>query len=60
MGGLINVPLAAAYQTLLPADARGNGMAVRNFCDYVMMATISVLLVGLAKAGSSTRMAKCG
>jgi 1-acyl-sn-glycerol-3-phosphate acyltransferase len=50
MGGLINVPLAAAYQLYLPADARGNGMAVRNFCDYVMMAAISALLVGLARA----------
>ncbi len=50
MGGLINVPLAAAYQTLLPADARGNGMAVRNFFDYLVMAAISALLVGLSRA----------
>ena len=50
MGGLINVPLAAAYQTFLPADARGNGMAIRNFFDYVMMAIISALLVGLTRA----------
>jgi 1-acyl-sn-glycerol-3-phosphate acyltransferase len=48
MGGLINVPLAAVYQIYLPADARGNGMAIRNLCDYVMMTAISVLLFGLA------------
>ena len=28
--GLVNVPLAATYQASLPADARGNGMAVRK------------------------------
>ena len=33
MWGLINVPLSATYQAALPADARGNGMAVRNFAD---------------------------
>jgi 1-acyl-sn-glycerol-3-phosphate acyltransferase len=49
MGGLANVPLAAAYQASLPADARGNGMAVRNFADYVAMAVMSVVMFGLAK-----------
>jgi 1-acyl-sn-glycerol-3-phosphate acyltransferase len=49
MGGLVNVPLAAAYQIFLPADARGNGMAVRNLFDYVMMAAMSVLLFLLAR-----------
>jgi 1-acyl-sn-glycerol-3-phosphate acyltransferase len=48
MGGLVNVPLAAAYQIFLPADARGNGMAVRNFFDYVGISAVSVLLFGLA------------
>jgi 1-acyl-sn-glycerol-3-phosphate acyltransferase len=50
MGGLINVPLAAAYQLLVPADARGNAMAIRNLTDYVLMTAISVLLLGLASA----------
>jgi 1-acyl-sn-glycerol-3-phosphate acyltransferase len=40
----INVPLAATYQAGLPADARGNGMAARNFCDYIF----STLLIGIA------------
>jgi 1-acyl-sn-glycerol-3-phosphate acyltransferase len=51
MGGLINVPLAAAYQASLPADARGNGMAVRNFADYVLMTLVSAALFGLARSG---------
>jgi 1-acyl-sn-glycerol-3-phosphate acyltransferase len=51
MAGLINVPLAAAYQASLPADARGNGMAVRTLADYVAMATLSVLLYALAHYG---------
>jgi 1-acyl-sn-glycerol-3-phosphate acyltransferase len=50
MAGLINVPLAAAYQVFLPADARGNGMAVRNFADYLLMTAVSVLLFSLASA----------
>jgi 1-acyl-sn-glycerol-3-phosphate acyltransferase len=51
MGGLINVPLAAAYQIYLPADARGNGMAVRYLTDYLAMAAVSGTLFGLARAG---------
>jgi 1-acyl-sn-glycerol-3-phosphate acyltransferase len=50
MGGLINVPLAAAYQLWVPADARGNAMAIRNLTDYLLMTAISVLLFGLASA----------
>jgi 1-acyl-sn-glycerol-3-phosphate acyltransferase len=49
MGGLVNVPLAASYQIFLPADARGNGMAIRNLFDYVMMTAISLLLLVLAR-----------
>lgn len=51
MVGLINVPLAATYQADLPADARGNGMAVRNFSDYVCVALFAGLLFLLSKAG---------
>jgi 1-acyl-sn-glycerol-3-phosphate acyltransferase len=47
--GLINVPLAATYQADLPADARGNGMAVRNFADYVMTALMAGVLFVLAR-----------
>jgi 1-acyl-sn-glycerol-3-phosphate acyltransferase len=46
--GLVNVPLSAAYQGHLPADARGNGMAVRNLADYVCMATLSGLMYAVA------------
>src|SRR5205807_1758989 len=48
MAGLVNVPLAATYQAELPADARGNGMAARNFADYTVVALSSVALYVLA------------
>jgi len=51
MGGLINVPLRAAYQAAVPADARGNGMAVMNTAIYVLMTALSLLLVGLIAGG---------
>jgi 1-acyl-sn-glycerol-3-phosphate acyltransferase/MFS family permease len=51
MGGLINVPLRAAYQAAVPADARGNGMAAMNTTIYVLTTTLSVLLIGLVNAG---------
>jgi 1-acyl-sn-glycerol-3-phosphate acyltransferase len=47
MVGLVNVPLAATYQADLPADARGNGMAVRNFTDCVVTALVAGTLVAL-------------
>jgi 1-acyl-sn-glycerol-3-phosphate acyltransferase len=47
--GLINVPLAATYQAALPADARGNGMAVRNFADFLAITAMSLVMYGLAK-----------
>jgi 1-acyl-sn-glycerol-3-phosphate acyltransferase len=48
MGGLVNVPLSATYQGDLPADARGNGMAVRNFADYLAIALVSGPLATLS------------
>jgi 1-acyl-sn-glycerol-3-phosphate acyltransferase len=48
--GLINVPLASTYQADLPADARGNGMAIRNFADYLAVALATGLLAVLAGA----------
>jgi 1-acyl-sn-glycerol-3-phosphate acyltransferase len=50
MCGLINVPLAAAYQLFVPADARGNAMAIRNLSDCFFMTTIAVFLGALAAA----------
>jgi 1-acyl-sn-glycerol-3-phosphate acyltransferase len=48
MAGLVNVPLSAAYQASLPADARGNGMAVRNLADYLSMAALALLMYVVA------------
>jgi 1-acyl-sn-glycerol-3-phosphate acyltransferase len=42
MAGLINVPLAATYQAAVPADTRGNAMAVRNMIDYVFAALVAI------------------
>ncbi len=51
MGGVINVPLRAAYQAAVPVDARGNGMAVMNFAIYVLTTALALLLVGLVRGG---------
>jgi 1-acyl-sn-glycerol-3-phosphate acyltransferase len=48
MGGLVNVPLSATYQVDVPADARGNAMAVRNFADYILIALVAGTTAGLA------------
>jgi 1-acyl-sn-glycerol-3-phosphate acyltransferase len=50
MGGLVNVPLAAAYQAAVPADARGNAMSVRNLADYVFMSAAGGGMFALAHA----------
>jgi 1-acyl-sn-glycerol-3-phosphate acyltransferase len=50
-GGLVNAPLRAAYQAAVPADARGNGMAVSNAINYLGMIGLSALLLGLSHAG---------
>lgn len=56
MYGLVNVPLAATYQRDLPPDARGNGMAIRNFADYVLTAVLAGGLFALGRwAGWSPR-----
>jgi 1-acyl-sn-glycerol-3-phosphate acyltransferase len=47
-GGLVNVPLSATYQADVPADARGNAMAIRNFADYLLIASVTGILAGLA------------
>jgi 1-acyl-sn-glycerol-3-phosphate acyltransferase len=49
MGGLTNVPLRAAYQAAVPADARGNGMAVMNTAIYVLTTALSLLLAALLR-----------
>jgi 1-acyl-sn-glycerol-3-phosphate acyltransferase len=52
MGGLINVPLRAAYQAAVPADARGNGMAVMNTTIYVLTTALALLLTSLIHGGA--------
>ena len=47
MGGLVNVPLRAAYMAAVPADARGNGMAVMNTAIYLLTTFLSLLMFGL-------------
>ncbi len=49
MGGLVNVPLRAAYQAAVPADARGNGMAVMNSVIYLLTTALALLLVVLVR-----------
>jgi 1-acyl-sn-glycerol-3-phosphate acyltransferase len=47
-GGLVNVPLYSAYQASLPADARGNGMAILNMAGNALMMLMGALIAGLA------------
>ena len=54
MAGLINVPLAATYQAAVPADARGNAMAVRNMTDYVCATVIAIGLYLLGRFAGFT------
>jgi 1-acyl-sn-glycerol-3-phosphate acyltransferase len=47
--GLVNVPLNAAYQAGVPADARGNAMAVLNTAGFLFMTAIALAMGGLAR-----------
>jgi 1-acyl-sn-glycerol-3-phosphate acyltransferase len=51
MSGLVSVPLRAEYQDAVPADARGNGMAVLNTANHVASVGLALLLVGLERLG---------
>jgi 1-acyl-sn-glycerol-3-phosphate acyltransferase len=51
MGGIINVPLRAAYIGAVPADARGNGMAVMNFTIYTLTTLLAVAMAGMIATG---------
>jgi 1-acyl-sn-glycerol-3-phosphate acyltransferase len=51
MGGLTNVPLRAAYQAAVPADARGNAMAIMNTAIYVLTTALALLLTALIRGG---------
>jgi 1-acyl-sn-glycerol-3-phosphate acyltransferase len=48
--GMVNVPLAAKYQATVPADARGNALAIKNAAEYLSIAMIAGVLTALAYA----------
>jgi 1-acyl-sn-glycerol-3-phosphate acyltransferase len=50
-GGILNVPLRAAYQAAVPADARGNGMAVLDAAYRLAAVLLMALLFGLVHLG---------
>jgi 1-acyl-sn-glycerol-3-phosphate acyltransferase len=50
-GGLVNVPLRAAYMAAVPADARGNAMSVMNTAIYVLTTALALTVIGLRAAG---------
>jgi 1-acyl-sn-glycerol-3-phosphate acyltransferase len=61
MGGLLNVPLRAFYQSSVPADARGNGMAFMNLSIYLVTVALSLLVFALTEwGGLSTAIAQFG
>jgi 1-acyl-sn-glycerol-3-phosphate acyltransferase len=42
MAGLVLVPLRAAYQSAVPADARGNALAISNSANYLMVILLAL------------------
>ncbi|HZY86674.1 MAG TPA: MFS transporter [Gemmataceae bacterium] len=50
-GGLVNVPLRAAYLAAVPADARGNATAVMNTAIYALTSLLALLMLGLTRGG---------
>jgi 1-acyl-sn-glycerol-3-phosphate acyltransferase len=58
--GLVNVPLAAKYQATVPAEVRGNALAIKNAAEYLAVAVLAGLLMALAyteMVGSGGRFA---
>jgi len=51
MGGLVTVPLRANYQAIVPADARGNAMAVMNTIYYGLTSSLAGVMFGLTRSG---------
>jgi 1-acyl-sn-glycerol-3-phosphate acyltransferase len=49
MAGLVLVPLRSRYQGAVPADARGNALAVSNTANYLMVIVLALPLYGLAQ-----------
>jgi 1-acyl-sn-glycerol-3-phosphate acyltransferase len=50
-GALANVPLRAAYMAAVPADARGNAMAVMNTAIYLLTVMLAGLVTALVLVG---------
>ncbi len=50
-GGVVNVPLRAAYMAAVPADARGNAMSVMNTAIYVLTTALALAVILLRQAG---------
>jgi 1-acyl-sn-glycerol-3-phosphate acyltransferase len=50
MAGLVFVPLRAIYQESVPADARGNALAVSNTANYFMVIVLAVPIFLLTQA----------
>jgi uncharacterized membrane protein YbhN (UPF0104 family) len=46
----MNVPMIVAYQAAVPADARGNGMAILNTAGYFCITLLSLSMAGLSAA----------
>jgi 1-acyl-sn-glycerol-3-phosphate acyltransferase len=54
MGGLLNVPLRAIYQAAVPADARGNAMAVSNTANYTLIVVLAAAMYTLVRFAGLT------
>lgn len=50
MAGLVIVPLRAMYQGSVPADARGNALAVSNTANYFLVIVMALPVYGLTQA----------
>jgi hypothetical protein len=59
-GGLVNVPLLAAFQRAVPADGRGNANAILNTAGFLAMTLFSAVLAGLAGLGVLTPTGQFG
>jgi 1-acyl-sn-glycerol-3-phosphate acyltransferase len=47
--GLVLVPLRASYQGAVPADARGNALAVSNTANYFMVIVLALVIYALTQ-----------
>jgi 1-acyl-sn-glycerol-3-phosphate acyltransferase len=49
--GLVLVPLRSSYQGAVPADARGNALAVSNTANYSMVVILALVIYALTQTG---------